>query len=140
MHVHIALVGDETDGAVSQPVGTAHILDRVAERQLEDRDQAGELGRRRRQFLRLLVGWDDLDEINAAAGRRFEWLFLVGADRRHPEFVDWIGQQQYLDAARAKPFELRAALDDIEIFAGDRIDRLLPRSHRRDIVVQRYEP
>ena len=45
MHVHVALVGDETDRAVGQTLGAAHILDRVAERQLEDRDQAGELGR-----------------------------------------------------------------------------------------------
>ncbi len=50
MHVHIALVGDQTDGAVGQPLRAAHVLDRVAERQFEDRDQAGELGRRRRLF------------------------------------------------------------------------------------------
>ena len=46
MHVHVALVGDEADRAVGQPLRAAHVLDRVAERQLEDRDQAGELGRR----------------------------------------------------------------------------------------------
>ena len=50
VHVHVALVGDQTDRAVGQPLGAAHVLDRVAERQLEDRDQAGELGRRRRLF------------------------------------------------------------------------------------------
>ena len=45
MHVHVALVGDEADGAVGQALGTAHVLDRVAERQLENRNQAGELRR-----------------------------------------------------------------------------------------------
>ena len=54
-------------------------------------------------------GGRDLVEVDAAAGRRFERLFLVRADRRDPELVDRVGQQQYLDAARAKAFELRAA-------------------------------
>ena len=44
MHVHVALVGNEADGAVGQPIGAAHVLHRVAERQLEYRDQAGKLG------------------------------------------------------------------------------------------------
>ncbi len=35
MHVEIALVGDEADGAVGQALGDAHILDRIAQRQLE---------------------------------------------------------------------------------------------------------
>src|SRR5216684_1460083 len=57
------------------------------------------------------------------AGCRFERLLLMGADRGHPEFVDRVGQQQNLDAAGAKPFKLRALLQQIEIVAGDRIDR-----------------
>ena len=86
MHVDVALVGDQADRAVGQPLGAAHVLDRVAERQLEDRDQAGELRRRLRLFGRVLLvfGRLDLVEIDAAAGRRFERLFLVGADRRRP--------------------------------------------------------
>src|SRR5437879_4637407 len=35
MHVHVALVGNEADGAVGQAIGAAHVLHRVAERQLE---------------------------------------------------------------------------------------------------------
>ena len=109
MHVEITLVGDEADRAVGQPLRAAHILDRLAERQLEDRDQAGELGRR----LGLVGGFlvldgRDLVEIDAAAGRRFERFFLVGADRRCPELVDRVGQQQDLDPAGAKAFDLRA--------------------------------
>ena len=48
VHVDVALVGDQAHRAVGQPLRAAHVLDRVAERQLEDRDQAGELGRRLR--------------------------------------------------------------------------------------------
>src|SRR5439155_721374 len=71
MHVEIALVGDEADRAVGQPLRTADILDRVAERQLEDRDQAGELGRRFGLVGGFLVlGGRDLVEINPAARRR----------------------------------------------------------------------
>ena len=70
MHVHVALVGDEADGAVGQPRRSAHILDRVAERQLEDRDQAGELGLGRpRASSVLLLGCRDLVEVDAAAGQ-----------------------------------------------------------------------
>ena len=82
----------------------------------------------------------DLDEIDAAAGRRFERLFLIGIDRRHPEFVDRVGHQQHLDPARPKAFELRAFFDDLEIVAVDRIDRVLSRPHRRDVFVERDEP
>ena len=46
VHVDVALIGDQAHRAVGQPLGAAHILDRVSQRQLEDRDQAGELGRR----------------------------------------------------------------------------------------------
>ena len=110
MHVDIALVGDEAHRAVGQPLGAAHVLDRVAERQLEDRDQAGELGRRLRLLLGIfrLLGRRDFVEIDPAASRRLERLFLVHSDRGYPEFVDRIGQQQDLDAARAEPLELRA--------------------------------
>ena len=46
VHVDIAFLGDEAYRAVGQPLGAAHILDRIAERQLEDRNEAGELGGR----------------------------------------------------------------------------------------------
>ena len=109
VHVEIAFVGDEADRAVGQPVGAAHVLDRLAERQLEDRDQAGELGRRLGLVGGVLVlRGRDLVEIDPAAGRRFERLFLIGGDRRGPELVDRVGQQQNLDPAGAKPFDLRA--------------------------------
>ena len=45
VHVHITFVGDEADGAVGQTLGTAHVLDRLAERQLENRNQAGKFCR-----------------------------------------------------------------------------------------------
>ena len=139
MHVHVAFVGDEADGAVGQAVGAAHVLDRLAERQLEDRDETGELGRRRRALLFFRRERRDLVEIRAAARRRFERLVLVAADRRHPELVDRVGHQQDFDAAGAEAFELRALLDDVEAVAGDRVDRLLALFHRRKVVVERKE-
>ena len=141
MHVEIALIGNEADRAVGQPLRAADILHCLAERQLEDRDQAGELGRRLRLCrCLLLIGGCDLVEIGAAAGGGFERLFLVGADRGDPELVDRIGQQQHLDAAGAEPLDLRALLQQLQIVAGDCVDRLLSRPHRGDVIVERDQP
>ena len=108
MHVEVALVGNEADRAVGEAVGDAHVLYRVAQRKLEERDEARDravgLGIRRL----LLLGGAELVEIGLAARHRFENVGLVLAERGHPEIIDRIGQQQHLDLARAEAFELRA--------------------------------
>ena len=85
MHVHVALVGDKTDGAVGQAVGAAHVLYRVAQRQLEDRDQAGEINRRLGCGFLVILRRGDFDEIDAAAGRGLERLVFIGTDRWNPK-------------------------------------------------------
>src|SRR5215471_12419687 len=77
MHIHVTLVGDKADGAVSQPLGAAHVLDCVAERELKDRDQAGEVGWGLGRLFLAIFERSDLNKIDTAAGRRLEWLFFV---------------------------------------------------------------
>src|ERR1700741_1051691 len=108
MHIHVPFIGDKANSAVRQAFGTAHILYRIAERQFEDRDQAGKLGRSLWFFLLPLFGRRYFLEIDATAGRRLKGLFFIGTDRRDPKFVNWIGHQEDLDPARSKAFELRA--------------------------------
>src|SRR6266851_6433992 len=115
MHVHVALVGNEANGAVGQAIGAAHVLHRVAERQLEYCNQARKLGRRLRLLVLAVLGRGDSVKIDAAAGRRLERLVFIGTDRRHPKLVDRVCHQQYLHATRAKAFELRAPHGDVEI-------------------------
>ena len=108
MHVDIALVSDQADRAVGQALRRAHVLDRIAQRQFEQRDQAGEFAAGSALSASgLLSRRLDLVEIGRAARHRAEWVLLVFAKRRHPELVDRIGQQQHLDAAGAEAFELR---------------------------------
>src|ERR1700730_7574877 len=106
MHVHVALIGDETDRAVGQTLGTPHILDRVAERQFEDGNQAGKFGGWLGLVLLALFGGGYLVEIDAAAGRRFERFLLVGANGGHPEIIHRVGGYTTPSHTRRRPASL----------------------------------
>src|SRR5215472_2641671 len=77
MHIHVPLIGDETNGTVGQALGTADILHRIAERQFKNRNETGEPGRGFPLLGLACLGRGYLVEIDAAAGRRFEGLLFV---------------------------------------------------------------
>ena len=110
----------------------------LAQRQLQRCDQDIGRGLRLGRLLAfaLLALRLDLRQIGAAPGHRLERLVLVLRDRRHPELVDRVGQQQHLDAAGPEALELRRGLDRLQIVAGDGVDRLLAVLHALQVFGQ----
>ena len=80
-----------------------HILYRLAQHRLDQRDQGRDLAFRRglRLLFFLAFGRRDLGQVVTGSRDRAQRLALIVVGDRRPELVDRIGQQQNLDAARA---------------------------------------
>ena len=102
------LIGrDQADGAVGKTIRGAHLRHGVAQRRFDESekilDRLGNLGRR------ICSGIEARNKrkISRALGYRLERLAIKTFARHHPEGVDWIGQQQDLNAAGAKALQMR---------------------------------
>ena len=137
--VRPAIGGDETSGARRQPVGSADILDRLAQDLFHERVKSCETGRRgclfRRASVRFLLERNGL-YVGRALGHRLEWLAVEANRRRHPKGIDRIRQQQNFDASRPETFKLRTCGQMGEILAEKIIDRRLVRLQAFHIVLE----
>ena len=100
-------------------------------------NKRGDLSRRLRRLRLGAFGERDRLDVGGALRDRLERLALIAGRRRNPECVDGIGKQQNFDAARAKPFELRARGEALGVIAGLVEDRRLIFLQRADIIGER---
>jgi hypothetical protein len=108
MDIHVTVVGDKADGAVSQALAGPHVLHHFLQRQPEQCHQRFDARRRRRWLFRFAIRLGDARQVGGAAGHRFERLVLELANSRNPEFIHGVGEQQDLDALGLVTFDLRA--------------------------------
>ena len=99
---------------------------------MQRRDLGGRLGGRRRP-----LGERNRLDVGGALADRLERLALEAGRGRNPERVDGIGEQQHLDASRAKTFELRARGQALGVLAGEVVDRGLVLAQVLDIIGER---
>ena len=128
-------VGDQAGGARRQARRGAHVGDRIAQRLLHQRRERRDLGLGRGVF-GLFLEERNGRQIHLALADRAERLAVVADGPHHPEAVHRVGQEQHLDAARAKTFEERARFETGQVLARQIIDLGLVGPHVGDIVLE----
>src|SRR2546425_1442535 len=134
---HVVLVCDQARRRLREARGDAHVLPPVADRVLQSPDE-GPVPARLLRFLFLLVVGLELGEIELALRDRGERPALVFGKIRDQPLVDAFRQEQHLDPALAKDFQVRAVFRGEERLRGDVVDLVLSFLHARDVVRERY--
>ena len=131
--------GDQAGGAVGQALRGAHVGDALAQRLLHGGDH--------RRVVDRLGGGSSLGRLVSSSGTRpkstspwlsdLQRLALEVLRHRGPERIDRIGQQQHLDAARARRLELRIGLQPLGAVADEVIDLGLVGLEVGDVLLER---
>ena len=130
--------GHETGRAVRKPLRGAHLGDMLAERCLHCADDSLGVGLIKLDLLvRRLFEQRHEPEIDIALAERLEGLAAEVQRQGGPERVDRIAQQQHLDAALARCFELGIGLEPLRALAGKVINLGLIGLQIGDIIFER---
>ena len=137
MRAEVAGLADQAGRRRGQPLGQAHVLDRVLQRRAQGEEQILEaladlLGDGAPRPL-VLRG----PEVDAALAHRRERLALELAPHAQPELVDRVQEEEHLVAARSERLQMRRPLGRLAGGGRQVVDRGLPLLHPRHVVAER---